>query len=294
MSSFNTQHPIAKALDRSALSPAEVASSGLASFSSNSSTTFTKDSASRHSHTSRGLRTSAKTLMAVLGLGLAAACSDSLSTPTTEVSVQAPAGFDKIVGVQTFTYSPSTGVTQRLGDHVISIPAGAVCKADGFYATRQWDQPCTPVNHKVVFTATTFTNADGVPYVEFQPAVRFSPSKEVDLYLRDGKRSTAQVLAIFWCPTVGSPCVDESKTDGTVATTRVGSSATLVRRVKHFSGYMVAVGDEGSCPGSIQYLDDGSEWCNTDGFSRSGYMVASGLTRGTGNGKARKKWNSDQ
>jgi len=292
MSSFNTQHPIAKASDRSAVSAAELASRGLAGFSSNSSTTFHKDSAMRHSHTSRGFTTSAKTLMAVLGLGLATACSDSVSTtPISQVSVQAPAGFDKIVGVQTFTYSPSTGVTQRLGDHVISIPAGAVCKADGYYATRQWDQPCTPVNHKVTFTATTFTNVDGVPYVEFQPAVRFAPNKEVDLYLRDGQHSSPTVEAIYWCPTLGA-CVDESS-DATMATSRVGKSSILVRRIKHFSGYVVISGAD-CTDGVVETLDDGSLYCNTDagrgGASRSGYMVASGLTKGGSTGAHRKKW----
>jgi len=247
----------------------------------------------RHSHTSRGLTTSAKTLMAVLGLGLATACSDTVSTtPISQVSVQAPAGFDKIVGVQTFTYSPSTGVTQRLGDNVISIPAGAVCKADGYYATRQWDQPCTPVNHKVTFTATTFTNADGAPYVEFSPAVRFAPNKEVDLYLRDGVRTTASVITIVWCPTVGN-CVDES-TDATMVTNRVGKSSILVRRIKHFSGYMMTSGDD-YCPGTVSVLDDGSLYCDEGdirggGDSRSGYMVASGLTRGGTSGARRKKW----
>jgi len=297
MSSFNTQHPIANAFDRSALSADQLASSGLAGFSSNSSTTFTKDSAMRHSHTSRGLRASAKTLMAVLGLGLATACSDSLSTPVSQVSVQAPAGFDQIVGVQTFTYNPKTGVTHRLGDNVISIPAGAVCKADEYYALHQWDQPCKPVNHSIVFTATTFNNAAGAPYVEFQPAVRFSPDKEVDLYLRDGKRTTPGVLGIYWCPTVGAACVDESTTDGTLATSRVGTSSILVRRVKHFSGFVITFIGDCDGIGTVQYLDDGSMFCSTDGgFSRSGYMVASGLTKGSGSagGSRRSKRGWDQ
>jgi len=292
MSSFNTQHPMAKASDRSARSAAELASRGLAGFSSNSSTTFHKDSAMRHSHTSRGLRTSAKTLMAVLGLGLATACSDSVSTPISQVSVQAPAGFDKVLGVQTFTYNPTSGVTQRLGDNVISIPAGAVCAHDQYYAAGQWDQPCKAVNHPVVFTATIFANAAGAPYVEFQPAVRFAPDKEVDLYLRDGTRTTAQQLAIFWCPTVG-PCVDESTTDGTLTTTRVGRSSILVRRIKHFSGYWVAV--IGDCTdGVVETLDDGSLFCDNSGLGggadRSGYMVASGLTKGGVAGAHRKKY----
>jgi len=294
MSSFNTQHPIAKASDRSA-SAAELASRGLAGFSSNSSTTFHKDSAMRHSHTSRGLRTSAKTLMAVLGLGLATACSDSVgTTPISQVSVQAPAGFDQVVGVQTFTYNPSSGVTQRLGDNVISIPAGAVCKTDQYYASRQWDMPCTAVKHPIVFTATMFSNAAGVPYVTFEPSVRFAPNKEVDLYLRDGVRTTAQVLAIYWCPSVGVACIDESTSDSSLVTQRVGRSSILVRRIKHFSGYSVNVGSD-CTDGIVSMLDDGSLWCDTTngfggGADRSGYMLASGLTKGGSSGAHRKKY----
>ena len=246
----------------------------------------------RHSHTSRGLTTSAKTLMAVLGLGLATACSDTVSTPISQVSVQAPAGFNKVLGVQTFTYTPKSGVVQRLGDNVISIPAGAVCDpATSTYGVKFWDAPCNAVNHPIVFTATTFSNDAGVPYVEFQPAVRFAPTKEVDLYLRDGKRTSAQLLAIYWCPTLGS-CVDESTTDGAVATHRVGKSSILVRRVKHFSGYVVVSG--GDCTdGTIETLDDGSLYCNTDalrGADRSGYMVASGLSKGGTSSAHRKKY----
>jgi hypothetical protein len=289
MSSFNTQHPIAKAFDGSAMN-GEIASRGLAGISSTSSTSLHKDSAMRHSHTSRGLRTSAKALLSVVALGLATACSDSVSAPINEVSVKAPAGFTKVIGVSTFTYSPRNGVTKRIGEHVLVIPSGAVCDpATSGYGPSFWDQPCTTVKHPLVFTVTTYEDDNGRPFVHFQPSVRFSPDKEVNLYLKDGARQTAAELEINWCNDAGQ-CFNESLSDASVKTRRVGHSSILARRVKHFSGYVVF--NVGDCPsGNVTPLDDGSGYMCDDGrgASRSGYMLASGLAKGGSSGAHRGK-----
>jgi len=233
----------------------------------------------RHSHTSR---ISAKTILAFVGLGLAAACSDSVSAPrAVELAVKAPAGFDVAVGVTSFRYSPKRGVTQRLGDHVLVIPAGGVCDLSSSYGPGTWDDPCTPAAHSFIITATSYTDADGHPYIDFQPALRFVPSKETDLYLKDGKRDGSTLLTINYCSLAG--CVDESLGDPSLATHRVGHSSILVRRIKHFSGYSIATGDP--CSGTISMLDDGSLWCDLGdggGLSRSGYMLASGLSKSDG------------
>ena len=239
----------------------------------------------RHSHTSRGLRTSAKALLAIVGLGFAGACADSFNAPTSEVSAKAPAGYNKKDGVTTFQYIPKQGATKRFGDHMIVIAANGVCdpatSGYGAMATDNWNAPCTAVNHPIVFTATSWTDADGHPYVEFQPAVRFVPDKETYLYLRDGKRTAPTDLTIRYCPTVDN-CIDESVNDLSLATHRVGNSAIIGRRLKHFSGYNIAAAAQ--CSGVVQLLDDGSLYCAT-GLMRSGYMVASGLGK-SGNGDA--------
>jgi hypothetical protein len=140
----------------------------------------------------------------------------------------------------------------------------------------------------VTITATTMADAQGHPYVEFSPDLRFSPDKEVYLYLKDGKRTSAQTLSINWCPTGGTTCIDESLTDPSLATKRVGKSSILGRRLKHVSGYNIVARDE--CSGSVSMLDDGSLFCNTDGSARSGYMVASGLGKpGTTDSFGRRK-----
>jgi len=231
----------------------------------------------RHSHTSRGLRTSAKALLAIVGLGFAGACADSPMAPTSNVSISAPAGFNRAAGVWTFQYTPRGGATKRLGDHMIVIPADGICDpATSGYGKAYWDAPCNPVNHSIVFTATALTDVDGHPYLDFQPAVRFVPTTETYLYLKDAPRSTAQTLTILYCATALT-CVDESLTDPTLVTVRVGKSNILGRRLKHFSGYNIAAD---LCRTVAMILDDGSAGCGDGGMSRSGYMVASGLNGG--------------
>lgn len=232
----------------------------------------------RHSHTSR---TSAKTILAFVALGFAGACSDSISAPTSEVSVKAPAGYDLVLGVKSFRYDPNKGVTQRLGAHVIVIPAAGICDLSSTYGTKYWDDGCAPLTHSIIITATTFADKNGSPYVEFQPALRFVPSKETDLYLRDGVREDGTAATINYCTLLG--CADESLTDSSLVTHRVGNSRMLVRRIKHFSGYNIGPGSE--CRGTLVPDGEGGMVCQTDGdsgFYRSGYMLASGLSKTEG------------
>jgi hypothetical protein len=231
----------------------------------------------RHSHTT-------KSILGIITLALAGACADSVSVPTTEIAAKAPAGFNKVTGVVSFVYSPKSGATKRFGDHMIVIPAGGVCDptapgASADYANKLWDKPCAAAATPIVFTVSMFEDANGAPFVEFQPAVRFSPSKEVYLYLKDGKRTSAGILAIRYCQTASS-CENESIADASLETHRVAHSGILYRRLKHFSGYNVTW--EGDCVGgTIEYTENGM-YCNTDGRSRSGYMVASGLGKTSG------------
>jgi len=230
----------------------------------------------RHSHTSR---ISAKTLLAVVGFGLLGACADSVSSPTAEISAKAPAGFNTLVGTTTFTWTPGQGVTKRFGDHLVVIPAGAICDpSSSGYGSRQWDKPCTASTHNIVITAFSFTDAGGHPYVDFQPALRFVPTKEVFLYMRDGVRDGSTTVDIGYCSTPVT-CTNESSNDPSLVTHRIGRSRIVYRRLKHFSGYTIIQG--GTCQGTVEFLDDGTPFCNTDGGrggdSRSGYVVASGL-----------------
>jgi hypothetical protein len=247
----------------------------------------------RHSQTSRNY---AKALFALITIGTASACADSVVAPASQVAIHAPAAFNRTVGVKTFRVGRQ-GTTQTLGSHTIDIPAGAICDPlTSSYGPGEWDKPCTILKRSIQITATMLEDDEGRPYVEFQPALRFSPDKEVSLYLRSGRNSASTMLTIDYCNALG--CIDESITDASLVTRRVGTSAILVRRIKHFSGYMISSGEP--CAGTMTQEMDGTLMCQ-DGRGmarRSGYMVASGLNGSPNNGsddqsenpQGRKRW----
>jgi hypothetical protein len=251
------------------------------------STTLHKDNAMRHGHTSRGLRTFA--ILVSVGLGFVGACSESISAPMRQVSFKHPAQYTEVIGVTEFVYDPSAVLVQRLDNHVLVVPAGGVCDpATSSYGPEFWDSDCEPLTHPLTITATTLSDDAGHPYIDFEPALRFVPTMESDLYLYDGQRDTANVLAIDYC-NADAVCVDESLTDSSLVTQRIGTSRFLVRRVKHFSGYSVGVGDY--CPGTIIQDPLGGLLCDDGSGPRSGYMLASGLEKNAGatTGVRRKK-----
>jgi hypothetical protein len=252
--------------------------------------TIHKDYAMRHSHTSR---ISAKAFFAVVSLAFAGACADSVSAPTSDVSAKGPAGFDRVIGVERFRYTPNTGVSKRIGDHMIVMPAGSICDpATSGYGPEFWDAPCTPVNHSIVITATTMADVEGHPYIQFLPDLRFAPTKEVYLYLKDSKHSRAQNLSINWCPTGSATCIDEAALDPSLATERVGKSSILGRRLKHVSGYSITA--RGDCSGGVTVGDDGGLVCLDAGFARSGYILASGLGKSNNGSLGRRKKLAEQ
>jgi hypothetical protein len=130
--------------------------------------------------------------------------------------------------------------------HTVTIPAGAICDpGTSGYGPTYWDKPCTPASRSITVQAKAWTDATGHPRVSFSPDVRFVPSKVVTLSLKDPNATASSTLRVNWCVTgseYAQTCVDESKTDPSLATTFNSSTRTLTRRVKHFSGYMVTVG----------------------------------------------------
>lgn len=233
----------------------------------------------RHGQISRN---SAKTLLAVIAIGVASACADTVTSPAKVVTAKAPAAYSTVVGVTSFLYTPDSGVTQRFGDHVIVIPANGICDPEtSGYGKDYWDAPCDAVDHPITITATSYADPDGRPYVDFQPALRFVPDKPTILYLHDGHRDKADLLAIWYCDATLT-CENEALTDSTLAMQRIGKSANVFRRIKHFSGYNIAaIGD--CTDGTVSLLDDGSLFCDTGSsiMSRSGYILASGLGKGS-------------
>ena len=227
----------------------------------------------KHGHTSRNY---AKAFFAFAALATVGACAEkSTVAPAEQAEVIAvPANFARVGNTVVFRVNNAEGVTKKIGAHVINIPAGAICALTSSYGSTEWNKPCQPLSGSIVITATVFQDNDAQPYIDFQPALRFSPNKEVMLFFRQGHNTAKTELVIKYCNNLGH-CTDESLTDASLKPFRIGQTPILGRRLKHFSGYMVVAGE--SCGGSTFSNGDGTSWCEEGGFlRRSGYMVASG------------------
>ena len=214
----------------------------------------------KHGHISRHL---AKAFFAFSALALVGACGDnSAVAPTAETpAFVAPANFLRIGYVITFRVDNQKGATQKIQDHVINLPANAICDLQtSGYGETMWNKSCAPLKGSVVITATVLEGPDGEPYIDFQPAMRFAPNKEVTLFFRD-KKDGEKNLAVKYCNNLGF-CMDESLNDASLKPFRINKNI-VGRRVKHFSGYVIAY-DAGLVDVSIGLL------------RKSGYMVASG------------------
>ena len=197
----------------------------------------------------------------------------NLLTSTTVVSSSSTSSFTSITSISTtstsstsitstsgsggsgrmlFTVGPYSTVRIRLGDHQIYFPAGAICDpALSTYGPTEWDAPCQPLRSYITISATWWTDATGHPRIEFQPALRFVPTSDaakwVTLTLKDQAASSVQPgqsLVITWRDGAGN-WVDESLTDATLTTRTDPTTSSMSRRIKHFSGYMVAAGRAG-------------------------------------------------
>jgi len=209
-------------------------------------------------------RNYAKAFFAFSALAIVSACADNAPVaPTAQApAFVAPANFTKSGYVVAFSVNNSQGTTQKIGSHVLNIPAGAICDlSTSGYGPDSWNKSCKPLKGSVVITATVLEGPNGEPYIDFQPAMRFAPNKEVTLFFRDNQSDSKQIT-IKYCNNLGY-CIDESLNDPSLKPFRI-NRYIVGRRLGHFSGYVVAYDD---CP---------PMGCDTGMTRRSGYMVASG------------------
>lgn len=149
--------------------------------------------------------------------------------------------------IANYVYFPHRGGRFAVGQHEVSFPAYAVCDpATSGYGPGTWDLPCTPLLAPLKITAKTWTAANGMPRIEFAPDLRFRPSdwslNWVTLQFRDQTASDstlAELLNVLWVPPGGAEPIDERATDPTLRTYVNTRSGTIIRRIKHFSGYLV-------------------------------------------------------
>lgn len=201
-------------------------------------------------------RSRAKTLVTLAAASLMlAACADQAtapvaSTPSTQERTSRFAPTDAQLdlvgvsdGVYTFTFDPSKDQSFDLGPNHLDIPRNAVCDLEtSSYGVQYWNDRCSPERGTVTITATITHAKSDHPRIDFQPAMRFNPRTEVVLYLyaKRASKNDADMLVMKYCSGDHGKCVDESLTDRDLATSVDRRHNVVFRRIKHFSGYVVA------------------------------------------------------
>ena len=195
-------------------------------------------------------RISTLTLLTVVGVLLTGCAGDSIKpvalqkTSELRTSPFTPTAAQKaLVGVSDGTYSfvidPSQPQALQLGASHLDIPANAVCDlATSSYGADHWDESCTPQTDTFTVTAVVRNAATDHPSVDFEPALRFSPDKNVNLYLYVTDDATLDASrTVRYCNATG--CVDESISDASLASSVDLENRVVFRRIKHFSGFIV-------------------------------------------------------
>jgi hypothetical protein len=143
----------------------------------------------------------------------------------------------------TFTIDPQRFQQLNFGQHTLYVPAHAICQAGSGYGLTFWDKPCTPETAPITVTVKVKGATKGFPRVDFQPELRFNPRTTVVLALTvKGKGwANADSWRILYCATSSqNGCIDESLLDSSLATQLDRQTHQVFRRIKHFSGYLVA------------------------------------------------------
>lgn len=143
-------------------------------------------------------------------------------------------------GVYTFQIDPSIDQSLALGASHLDIPANATCDlATSSYGAAHWNDACVAQSAPFTITAIVRNAATDHPSVDFEPALRFSPDKNVGLYLYVSNDATLDASRVVkYCNASG--CVDESISDPSLASSVDLVNRVAFRRIKHFTGYVIA------------------------------------------------------
>jgi hypothetical protein len=183
-------------------------------------------------------------LMVVSALLLAACAGDSTSPSAARLEpVDASKALVGVVdGVYTFTIDPNKDQSIKLGASSLDLPATSVCTlATTSYGPDKWNDACVPESLPVTITAVVKNATTNHPSIEFSPAMRFNPSTSVKLHLYVTNAETLGNMTVMkYCGPFSSVCVDEALADTSLETAIDAAAGLVSRRIKHFSGYVVA------------------------------------------------------
>ena len=208
-------------------------------------------------------------LLAVLVV--ASACSDAPMAPRAQERpafdiqalqpldsrIESPSrrGQDGDSNTVTLTIDPNVSRTYAFGQNWIYFPARSICDpATSGYGVGLWDTPCTPITKPLAVTVK-WSSRGGYAYAQFSPELRFVPAdarnvtRWVILSLHTNRKlHDLSAYSILYC--VGdNSWIDESLSDRTLRAWLDPLHNSVVRRVKHFSGYMVSVAMDGGMGG---------------------------------------------
>lgn len=209
------------------------------------------------------MRLPARLLLTGAAVIAASSCSTERATvPTGFPTINGSSVLRALVVAQTvdFVIPASGGSIDLLGAYTLSFPAGAVCDPAAEdtqvgYAGHDWDAACTPAAEDVPVRAVLkYTN--GKLYVDFQTALRFVPDKRVTIATNvlsgqvqwQNEQGDKDGWTIQYAAGIDAAAVNDASVDQSVRTVIVGSTGKIFRRIKHFSGYVIWLGDEGFVP----------------------------------------------
>jgi hypothetical protein len=195
-------------------------------------------------------------MAAVLGLAASlAACSENSMAPRDTSPTTSVAGGGATAALTSndtirfsITIEPWHTTYYYLGQgNSITFPAHSLCMLGSSYGPTEWDKPCMPAWSSLTVNAKAWLDGSGHARVDFDKHIRFVPSSNpyqwVVLTFADLQASLDPFFNILYCPDTGA-CYDESKLDPSLATVRDPVTGKVTRRIKHFSGYNVAAGDD--------------------------------------------------
>jgi hypothetical protein len=182
---------------------------------------------------------------------------DRAAAPTGSQTINGSSVLRALVVAQTVDFViPADGGTINLLDaYTLSFPAGAVCDpnaqdSQAGYASKDWDAACTVATGDIAVRAT-LKWSNGNLYADFQPALRFAPDKRVTISTSvlagtvqaQENQGDTYGWSIQYTTGIDQAAAADALGDASLRTVVIGSTGKIMRRIKHFSGYVTPTGE---------------------------------------------------
>lgn len=214
------------------------------------------------------MRALRRMIVAAAAVAAVAGCSDSATNPIrSDAPIQRAADRPSLDYAGPYRYSgfrssylvlTANGGTYNIGDgiYTLSVPANGVCVLGSTYGPTEWEAPCDTLgDRESIVVRATIGFANGGPVIDFAPSLRFNPKAQVTLSTtiyaqqlvpyQDYYTNNPWALrsfGMYYTSDFGVSGSNDAAFDTTVVTHVNLRTGVVWRRVKHFSGYNIAVG----------------------------------------------------